>query len=77
MSRVGRACGFAEADATRITIDLSRLRFIDSSGAALMLRAKKWARDRKIELLFARPQDNVRNVLRLTRLDQKLLEGGQ
>lgn len=69
--------GFAEAGANVITIDLSRLRFIDSSGAALMLRTKKWARERKIELLFAQPQTNVRNVLRLTRLEQTLLEGGQ
>lgn len=68
--------GFAEAGATVITIDLARLRFIDSSGAALMLRTQKWARDRKITLSFARPQPNVRNVLRLTRLDQKLLEAG-
>lgn len=68
---------FAAAGATLIIIDLSRLRFIDSSGAALMLRLKQWARGQKSEILFAHPQPNVKNVLRLTRLDQLLLEGAQ
>lgn len=69
--------GFVEAGATRIDIDLSRLRFIDSSGAALMLRVQKWARERQISLRFSQPQANIRNVLRLTRLEQTLLEGGR
>lgn len=68
---------FAAARATLVIIDLSRLRFIDSSGAALMLRVKKWARSQRVEVLFAHPQANVQNVLRLTRLDQLLLEGSQ
>ena len=42
-----------------------------------MLRLKKWAQPLHAELLFAHPQPNVRNVLRLTRLDQLLLEGSQ
>lgn len=68
---------FAAHRASLVIIDLSELRFIDSSGAALMWRLKKWARDRPVELLFAHAQANVRNVLRLTRLDQLLLEGDQ
>jgi anti-anti-sigma factor len=63
--------------ATLIIVDLTRLRFIDSSGAAVMLRLKNWARSLHVELLFAHAQPNVRNVLRLTRLDQLLLEGSQ
>jgi N-acetylglucosaminyldiphosphoundecaprenol N-acetyl-beta-D-mannosaminyltransferase len=68
---------FAANKATLIIIDLARLRFIDSSGAALMLRLKKWAQQVPTEIIFAHPQPNVRNVLRLTRLDHLLLEGAQ
>lgn len=68
---------FATGGATLVVIDLSRLRFIDSSGAALMLRLTKWAQEQRAQILFTHAQDNVRNVLRLTRLDQLLLEGGQ
>lgn len=69
--------GFVAQQATLVIIDLSRLRFIDSSGAGLMLRIKKWAQQFPAEVLFAQPQPNVLNVLRLTRLDQLLLEGAQ
>lgn len=68
---------FVAAHATLIIVDLSRLRFIDSSGAALMLRVKKWAVSQHAEIIFSNPQPNVRNVLRLTRMDQLLLEGAQ
>lgn len=68
---------FIASQATLIIIDLSRLHFIDSSGAALMLRLKKWAGAMQTEVLFAKPQPNIRNVLRLTHLDQLLLEGSQ
>jgi N-acetylglucosaminyldiphosphoundecaprenol N-acetyl-beta-D-mannosaminyltransferase len=68
---------FAAAGATLVIIDLAQLRFIDSSGAALMLRLKQWARELPTQILFTQAQPNVRNVLRLTRLDQLLLEGGQ
>jgi anti-anti-sigma factor len=68
---------FIANEATLVIVDLARLRFIDSSGAALMLRLKKWAHPQQVEILFAHPQPNVRNVLRLTRLDQILLEGAQ
>jgi len=63
--------------ATLIIVDLAQLRFIDSSGAALMLRLKRWAQSRHVEVLFSNPQKNVQAVLRLTALDQLLLEGGQ
>ena len=60
-----------------IIIDLARLRFIDSSGAALMLRLKRWAHSQSAEIIFANAQPNIRNVLRLSHLDQLLLEGSQ
>jgi N-acetylglucosaminyldiphosphoundecaprenol N-acetyl-beta-D-mannosaminyltransferase len=68
---------FKAAGATLVIIDLARLRFIDSSGAALMLRLTKWAQALPAQVLFTHAQQNVRNVLRLTRLDQLLLEGSQ
>jgi N-acetylglucosaminyldiphosphoundecaprenol N-acetyl-beta-D-mannosaminyltransferase len=68
---------FAANHATLIIIDLTRLRFIDSTGAALMMRVKRWAHARHVEVLFANAQPNVRNVLQLARLDQLILEGAQ
>lgn len=68
---------FAAREATLIIIDLAQLRFIDSSGAALMLRLKRAARALRVEVLFCRPHANIRNVLRLTQVDQLLLESGQ
>lgn len=68
---------FVAGGTTLVVIDLARLRFIDSSGAALMLRLTKWAQEQPAQVLFTHAQENVRNVLRLTRLDQLLLEGGQ
>jgi N-acetylglucosaminyldiphosphoundecaprenol N-acetyl-beta-D-mannosaminyltransferase len=68
---------FIANHATLVIVDLTRLRFIDSSGAALMMRLKKWAQSLHVEIIFAHAQPNVRNVLRLTRLDQVLLEGAQ
>jgi N-acetylglucosaminyldiphosphoundecaprenol N-acetyl-beta-D-mannosaminyltransferase len=68
---------FAALESRLVIIDLTRLRFIDSAGAGLMLRIKKWAQQFPAEVLFTHAQPNVRNVLRLTRLDQLLLEGAQ
>ncbi|MEO5961010.1 MAG: STAS domain-containing protein, partial [Opitutaceae bacterium] len=68
---------FVDRRATLVIVDLGGLRFIDSSGASLMLRLKKWAQQFPAEILFTHAQPNVRNVLRLTRLDQVLLEGAQ
>jgi anti-anti-sigma factor len=56
---------------------VARLRFIDSSGASLMLRLTKLAQELKVQLIFTRPHPNVRNVLRLAQLDALLLEGAQ
>jgi N-acetylglucosaminyldiphosphoundecaprenol N-acetyl-beta-D-mannosaminyltransferase len=58
----------------RVIVDLARLHFIDSSGASLMLRLQKWARSRSKQIVFAHPSPNVRNVLRLARLERILRE---
>lgn len=57
-----------------LAIDLERLRFIDSSGAALMMRAKRAALQQDVRLRFEKVQPDVRNVLQLCRLDAFLLD---
>ena len=54
-------------------IDLSAVRFIDSSGLGLMIRAKKLAASLGTDLEFTNAPDAVRNVVRLARLDAFLL----
>lgn len=56
-----------------LSIDLVQLRFIDSTGAGLMVRAKKAAQQSGATLAFTHPHANVRNVLRLARLEAFLL----
>lgn len=55
------------------TIDLSNVRFIDSTGLGLLVRARKLslAREENLEFVGLRPA--VRNVLRLSRLEEFLL----
>jgi N-acetylglucosaminyldiphosphoundecaprenol N-acetyl-beta-D-mannosaminyltransferase len=55
-------------------IDLAGLRFIDSTGVGIMLRAKRYAQNLGARLRFVNAQANVRNVLRLARLDVFLLQ---
>ena len=58
----------------RFRIDLSRLRFIDSTGLGIMIRARKFARERGTHIVFTNVQANVRNVLRLSKMEAVLLE---
>ena len=51
-----------------IIIDLAGLEFIDSSGVAALVRARRQARYAGGELLLAAPQQQVLRVLTLTRL---------
>jgi len=55
-------------------IDLSRVRFIDSSGLGLMVRAKKVARSHGATLAFTGLQPAVHNVVRLAQLEAFLLD---
>jgi N-acetylglucosaminyldiphosphoundecaprenol N-acetyl-beta-D-mannosaminyltransferase len=68
---------FAASGATLVIIDLTRLRFVDSAGAALMLRVKQSARDLGTEIVFVHSPAPVLNVLRAAGIDRLLLEGGQ
>ncbi|MBA4149181.1 MAG: WecB/TagA/CpsF family glycosyltransferase [Verrucomicrobia bacterium] len=58
---------------SKITIDLSSLRFIDSAGVGLMIRASKKAKVNGAKLEFIGMQPNVRNVLRIAKLETILL----
>jgi N-acetylglucosaminyldiphosphoundecaprenol N-acetyl-beta-D-mannosaminyltransferase len=57
----------------RKTIDLSQVRFIDSTGLGLMVRAKKMSTASGEELIFSGLRPSVRNVVRLARLEEFLL----
>jgi len=55
-------------------LDLSDVRFIDSTGLALLLRAKKLAEQNEINLAFTGFQPPVRNVLQMAQLEPLFLK---
>src|SRR6266516_1382927 len=62
------------AQQRKISIDLSGVRFVDSTGLGVMVRAKEFAERRGGSLRFAGAQPGVRNVLRLSKLESGLLD---
>jgi anti-anti-sigma regulatory factor len=68
---------FSAQGATLVFIDLARLRLLDTAGAALMLRVKRWGRSLRTEILFTHAPPHVATVLRLTSADLLALEGAQ
>ena len=56
-----------------VAIDLSNVRFIDSTGLGIMIRARKLALLRGVKLQFTGAQSAVRNVLRLAQVESFLL----
>lgn len=68
---------YQASQATEAFIDLSALRFIDSSGVALMVRAKKLGQRLGITVTFTRPTAAVRQVIQMLRLEETLLGGRQ
>ena len=56
-----------------IAIDLSNVRFIDSTGLGVMIRARKLALLRGVKLQFTGAPSTVRNVLRLAQVESFLL----
>jgi anti-anti-sigma factor len=70
-----RSCLIAAAEASypEIVIDLSAVRFIDSSGLGVMVRIKKLAQRHGTRLVFTALQPAVLNVLQLSRMEDFLL----
>lgn len=62
----------ARSTAASSTIDLADVRFMDSSGVKLLLRAVEVAHARGVCLRFSSPSAPVRNVLRLANLEHLL-----
>jgi N-acetylglucosaminyldiphosphoundecaprenol N-acetyl-beta-D-mannosaminyltransferase len=56
-----------------LALDLSAVRFIDSSGLGLMIRAKKLAHQKGAKLVFIGIQPAVKNVIQIAQLQQFLL----
>jgi N-acetylglucosaminyldiphosphoundecaprenol N-acetyl-beta-D-mannosaminyltransferase len=65
LAQVGRA--------TEVVINLKALRFIDSSGVAVMVRARKLGASHGMKVSFAEPTAAVRQVIRMLRLESSLL----
>jgi len=57
----------------KLCIDITGLQFIDSTGLGVMLRTKKKALQQGMSIVFTGIQPNVRNVLKLAKLEGFLL----
>ena len=58
-----------ETGVTQLSVDLSDVAFVDSSGLAELVRTMKHCRENGGELFIVSPSDPVRVILELTRLD--------
>jgi anti-anti-sigma factor len=56
--------------ARQVILDVEGLEFIDSSGLAALVRARKHARHAGGDLLLAAPQPQMRRILAMTRLTE-------
>ncbi|WP_150238733.1 STAS domain-containing protein [Nocardiopsis quinghaiensis] len=56
----------------RVVLDCSDLRFIDSSGLRVLIRAHKAAKEQKALLAIASPIQRVLQILRVTSLDTRI-----
>ena len=56
-----------------LTIDLSALEFIDSTGLSVMIRTRKSGVRQGMKINFVGAKANVLNVIRLSRLEEYLL----
>ena len=62
------------AQRREISVDLSDVRFVDSAGLSVMVRAKEFAERLGGSLRFTGAQPGVRNVLRVSKLESGLLD---
>ena len=61
--------GLLKADGQRLIMDLSAVRFIDSSGLGTLLNSSKDAHQRSGSIVLAGLQPRVQSMLELTRLN--------
>lgn len=59
----------SETGVNRLVVDLSGLRFIDSSGINALIELRNESRRANVALCLARPSPRVTEVLRLTAVD--------
>jgi N-acetylglucosaminyldiphosphoundecaprenol N-acetyl-beta-D-mannosaminyltransferase len=57
-----------------LTVDLGHVPFIDSTGLAVMIRARKFAKQNALRLNFTGVQPPVQNVLRMARMEDFILQ---
>ena len=58
----------------QLRIDLSELQFLDSTGLSIMIRTRKYAARQSLKIQFTGIRPNVLNVIRLSRLEEYLLQ---
>ncbi len=58
--------------ACHVVLDMSEVTFIDSTGLALLVKTERRLSAARRRLVILRPHANVRQVLELTGLDQRL-----
>jgi anti-anti-sigma factor len=61
------------SESQSLVIDLSVVRFIDSSGLGVMVRVRKLARQHGLKLRFTNLQPAVLNVIQISRLEDFLM----
>ncbi len=64
----------ASQHGSALTVDLGHVPFIDSTGLAVMVRARKFAKQNAFHLSFTRMQPPVQNVVRLARMEDFILQ---
>jgi N-acetylglucosaminyldiphosphoundecaprenol N-acetyl-beta-D-mannosaminyltransferase len=64
----------SQTNGRSLTVDLGHVSFIDSTGLAVMIRARKFAKQNAFHLNFTGLQPPVQNVLRLARMEDFLLQ---
>ena len=61
-----------EGRVPEVTIDISDLRFLDSTGVSVMVRARKFGQRHGLKIQFTTPTEVVRQVVKLLRLEEFL-----
>lgn len=59
-----------DVDGSALTLDLADVDFIDSSGLAVLVDARREAEARGVMIALRRPSASVRRLLAITRLDE-------